>query len=277
MTGIQVPEHQSAWRGGRVLDVLVTLVCWSYFILGFLFCFSFFYGAAYLVAARREYAFQYLNYLFFTGFLGLLRLLSPRQQWAIDQDIRQIKSSIIVCNHLSYLDPLLFISLFSRQKTIVKTRFFQFPVFGWLLKQSGYVPATMDGKNGLRMIEQVGNMGEFLHSGGNLFVFPEGTRNRDGKLGPLHPGVFKIARLQRCPIYVLSLSNTDKLFTPGQFLFNTRQTNSISMKVLARLEPVTEQGLVSVAALHRQVRQYFLEPAAAVDQPIESAMPGRRP
>ncbi len=277
MTVIAGPEHQPTWRGGRVIDVLVTLVCWSYFIGGFLFCFSFFYGAAYLVAARREYAFQYLNYLFFRGFLGLLRLLSPRQQWVIDQDIRQIKSSIIVCNHLSYLDPLLFISLFSRQKTIVKTRFFQFPVFGWLLKHSGYVPATMDKKHGLRMIEQVGNMGEFLRGGGNLFVFPEGTRNRDGKLGPLHPGVFKIARLQRCPIYVLSLSNTDKLFTPGQFFFNTRQTNSIRMKVLGRLEPVTEQGLMSVAALHRQVQQYFLEPAAAGDRQRETAMPERRP
>jgi 1-acyl-sn-glycerol-3-phosphate acyltransferase len=256
---------QSCW-GGRVVDFVVTMACWSYFILGFLFFFSFFYGAAYLFSSQREHAFQHLNHLFFKGFLGLLRILSPRQKWNIDQKIRKIESSIVVCNHLSYLDPLILISLFSHQKTIVKTRFFQAPVFGWLIKTSSYLPATTEGEHGMRMIEQVEKMGEFLSLGGNLFVFPEGTRNRDGKIGPLHKGVFKIARMQRCPIYVLSLCNTDSLFTPGKFLFNTRQRKSISMTILDRIEPEGEHCPVSVVDLEKKVRENFRLRSKSCDQ-----------
>lgn len=240
-----------------MIDLVVTLVCWVYFIFGFLFFFSFFYALAFVFAGNREYAFQQLNSLFFQGFLGLLRILSPRQEWNIDPKIGTIKSSIVICNHLSYLDPLILISLFRRQKTIVKTKFFQAPVFGWLIKVSGYLPGTTEGPHGLRMIKQMETMGEFLAAGGNLFVFPEGTRSRDGNIGPLHKGAFKIARMYRCPIYVLSLRNTDKLFTPGKLLFNTRQDNSIRVTILDRIDPHPEPCPVSISDLEKKVRETF--------------------
>ncbi len=271
MTGKQVPSPSlqslpQTSRGGRVVDFVVTMACWSYFILGFLFFFSFLYGGAYCFSARREQSFQNLNHLFFKGFLALLRILSPRQEWRIDPNIGEIESSIVVCNHLSYLDPLIFISLFRRQKTIVKTRFFQTPVFGRVITNSGYLPATTEGIHGMRMIEQVEKMGEFLRLGGNLFVFPEGTRNREGSIGPLHKGVFKIARMQRCPIYVLSLCNTDRLFTPGKFLFNTRQKSTIEVTILDRIELEAEHGRLSVVDLEKKVRESFRVRTKSSDQ-----------
>ncbi len=259
----------SAHPGARVIDVFVTLVCWIYFIFGFFFFFSFFYVAAYFLAADREQAFQRLNHLFFKGFLKLLRMLAPRQTWDIDPEIKQIQSSIIVCNHLSYLDPLILISLLQKQKTIVKTKFFQAPVFGWLIRTSGYLPSTTEGIYGQRMIGQVEKMGDFLTSGGNLFVFPEGTRSRDSSLGELHKGVFKIARMYRCPLHVLSLSNTDQLFTPGEFFFHTRTQNRISMKILDRLAPAAGTEPVSVSKLEQQVRQIFQDVAWEKDNKDE--------
>jgi 1-acyl-sn-glycerol-3-phosphate acyltransferase len=242
-----------------LINFIVTMVCWIYFIFSFLFFFSFFYVAAFFFSRNRERAFQYLGHLFFKGFLWLLRTLVPRHQWNIDPDISKIQGSIIVCNHRSYLDPLILLSLLPRNKTIVKTIFFQAPVFGWLIKVSGYLPATTEGKHAQRMIEQVENMGDFLRNGGNLFVFPEGTRSRSDVLGDFHKGVFKIARMYRCPIHVLSLCNTDKLFTPGKFLFNTRVHSRISMEILDCIRPETEQKVISAAGLEREVRQFFLE------------------
>ncbi len=241
----------------RLSDVVVTFACWIYFIFTFLFFFSFFYVAAFFFSKNREQSFQYLNHLFFKGFLCLLRFLAPWHKWEIDKEISNIYGSIIVCNHLSYLDPLILISLLPGNKTIVKTKFFHAPVFGWLIKVSGYLPATTEGVHAQRMIEQVESMGEFLKSGGNLFVFPEGTRNPDTILGDFHKGVFKIGRMYRCPIHVLNLCNTDKLFTPGKFFFNTRVHNHISMKILGCIEPAHGQKVISVADLEREVRQIF--------------------
>ncbi len=245
--------------GGRIIDYVVTMLCWIYFIFGFLFFFSYFYVAAYFFSANRERSFQYLNHFFFKGFLWLLRTLAPRHKWIFDPNIKNIHGAIIICNHISYLDPLIFISLLSQNKTIVKTKFFHAPVFGWLIKVSGYLPATTEGVYAKRMIEQVENMDNFLKNGGNLFVFPEGTRNPGSVPGDFHKGVFKIARMYRCPIYILKLCNTDKLFTPGKFFFNTRGHSHISMSILdcIRLDSEQKQRVVSVSRLEKKVRQIF--------------------
>jgi 1-acyl-sn-glycerol-3-phosphate acyltransferase len=238
-------------------DVVVTIVCWIYFIFAFLFFFSFFYIAAFFFSKNLEKAYQYLDHLFFKGFLRLLRTLAPNHKWDIDPEISTISGSIIVCNHLSYLDPLIFISLLPRQKTIVKTKFFHAPVFGWLVEKSGYLPSTTEGVNAKRMIDQVESMDGFLKDGGNIFVFPEGTRNPDEELGDFHKGVFKIGRMCRCPIHVLHLCNTDKLFIPGKFFFNSRVHNHIKLKILGCVEPPSAEETVSAAALEKEVRQIF--------------------
>ena len=216
---------------------MVTLLLWSYFTLGFIVFFSPFYLAAFLFSNHREYAFQRLNNNFCKGFFSLVRLFILGQKWRIAEETKSIRSSVIVCNHLSYLDPLLLIALFKQHKTIVKSTFFSVPIFGWMLRQSGYIPSTSEGRLSELMIERFDTMDDFLESGGNLFIFPEGTRSRDGTIGRLNKGAFKIAKLCRTPIKILFIRNTNKLFTPGKFLFNTMVTNTISVEQIAAIEP----------------------------------------
>jgi 1-acyl-sn-glycerol-3-phosphate acyltransferase len=243
-----------------VSDLLATLLLWSYFTLGFIVFFSPLYLAAYLFSDNREYAFQQLNHNFCKGFFLLIRFLIPGQKWRIDDDIKSIRSSVIVCNHLSYLDPLLLISLFPRHKTIVKSTFFSVPIFGWMLKQSGYIPSTSEGRLSELMIARIDAMDGYLASGGNLFIFPEGTRSQDGTIGRLNTGAFKIARLCRTPIKVLHIRNTNKLFTPGKFLFNTLAPNIITVEPITVIEPDYQSGHFSIAELMSRVRSLLKDP-----------------
>ncbi len=242
----------------RCIDCIVTLICWAWFIFGFLLFFSWRYLASALFSKDPELNFQRLNNQFFRIFFRIVRLTAPRHKIEIDENVTAIKSSIIVCNHLSYLDPLLFIALFQQQKTIVKTRFFDIPIFGWIVKKLGYLPSTSEGPFAQMMIRQMETMEPYLKAGGNLFVFPEGTRSRDGKIGNLNKGAFKIARMCKAPIYVLEIRNTDKLFTPGKFIFNTRIKNTISVKIIDRIEPDYQQT-PSTAELEQRVRQAYNE------------------
>jgi 1-acyl-sn-glycerol-3-phosphate acyltransferase len=237
-----------------VSDLVVTLLLWSYFTLGFIVFFSPFYLAAYLFSENREFSFQRLNHNFYKGFFFLIRILIPGQKWHIADEVKSIRSSVIVCNHLSYLDPLLLISLFPRHKTIVKSTFFSVPIFGWMLKQSGYIPSTSEGRLSELMIERIEAMDGYLASGGNLFIFPEGTRSRDGTIGRLNKGAFKIARLCQIPIKVLYIRNTNTLFTPGKFLFNTFVSNIITVEQITGLVPDYQSDKFSVSELVSQVR-----------------------
>jgi 1-acyl-sn-glycerol-3-phosphate acyltransferase len=241
----------------RFLDFLVTILCWAWFIFGFLFFFSWFYVGAALFAKNQEASFQRLNSRFFQVFFGILRLTAPSHQWEIDEEVAAIRSAVIVCNHISYLDPLLFIALFERHRTLVKGRFFSLPVFGWIIKKSGYFPASGEGRFSRMMIEQMETMKDFLLGGGNLFIFPEGTRSLDGRIGELNQGAMKIARLCKAPIYVLRIAATDKLFSPGKFLFQTRVQQSISLKILKRIEPDYQHHIPSAAALEEQVTEAY--------------------
>lgn len=243
----------------QCIDCTVTLVCWAWFIFGFLFFFSWFYLASALFAKDPELHFQRLNNQFYRIFFRIVRATAPRQRMVIDEKITAIRSSVIVCNHLSYLDPLLLIALFRQQKTIVKSRFFGMPIFGWIITKSGYLPASSEGPFARMMVSQMETMESYLKAGGNLFIFPEGTRSRDGKIGKLNKGALKIARMYKAPIYVLEIRNTDKLFTPGKFFFNTRIKNNISVNIIDCIKPDYKIHPPSIAELEQRVRQAFGE------------------
>ena len=104
------------------------------------------------------------------------------------------------------------------------------------------------------MIQRTEEMDGYLASGGNLFVFPEGTRSLDGTIGRLNKGAFKIAKFCRKPIRVLFVRNTDKLFQPGRFLFNTCVPNLITVEQLASIEPDYQSSDFSISELVSQVR-----------------------
>jgi 1-acyl-sn-glycerol-3-phosphate acyltransferase len=237
-----------------ISDLMVTLLLWTYFTLGFVVFFSPFYLAAYLFSKNRDNSFQRLNYHFYKGFFFLIRAFIPGQKWHISDEIGSIRSAVIVCNHQSYLDPLLLISLCIQHKTIVKSTFFSVPIFGWVLRQSGYIPSTSEGDLSGLMIERIDTMEDFLANGGNLFIFPEGTRSRDGAIGRLNKGAFKIARLCGTPIEVLYIKGTNRLFTPGKFLFNTMVTNTITVDQIARIEPDYQSENFSTSDLMSRVR-----------------------
>ena len=242
----------------RIVDLLITLIIWIYYIPGFLVFFSPLYLAAFIFSSNREIAFQRLNSLFYKSFFFIVRALVPGLKIRIQDGLTSVCSSVIVCNHLSYLDPILLISLFPKHKTIVKGTFFKMPVFGWMLKTSGYIPSSSGGNDSSGIVESMERMGDYLSSGGNLFIFPEGTRSRDGKLGRFNDGAFKIARRFGAPIKVLEIKNTNNLFKPGEFLFNTCHQNTIEVRLIENLNPDYKSDTFSISGLVDQVRALYI-------------------
>jgi 1-acyl-sn-glycerol-3-phosphate acyltransferase len=239
----------------RLRDFAVTVILWVYYIMGFLLFFSPFYLSAFLFRARREEAFQQLNHRLHRSFFALLRALAPRVEWRTADGVKAIRSSVIIANHLSFLDPILFVSLFEKQKTIVKNAYFSLPVFGWILRTSGYIPSLAEGLFAVDMVDQVKTMQEYLAGGGNLFIFPEGHRSRDGRVGCFDQGAFKIARLSRAgSIKTVRIRNTDRLFPPGRFLFNTGEAIVIEVELVGSIEPNYEAETFSLPALMAEAR-----------------------
>jgi 1-acyl-sn-glycerol-3-phosphate acyltransferase len=232
----------------------VTVTLWAYYIMGYLVFFSPFYLYAFFFSTGREEAFQRLNHRLHRLFFSLVRTIVPRVKWRISEEVKALRSSIIIANHLSFLDPIFFVSLFEKQKTIVRKDFFGFPVFGWILKTSGYIPSMSEGLFTENMIDQIKNMKDYLSAGGNLFIFPEGKRSRNGLIGPFDKGAFRIARLCNAPIKVVIIRNTHKLFPPDKFLFNTCDVNVIEVELAGSLETDYKSDTFSLSGLMAEAR-----------------------
>jgi len=222
--------------------------------MGFFVLFSPFYLYAFFFSPRREEAFQKLNHRLHRLFFSLLRTIVPKVKWRISDEVKELRSSIIIANHLSFLDPILFVSLLEKQKTIVKSDYFKLPIFGWILKTSGYIPSTKEGPFVEDMLDQIKNMKEYLSGGGNLFIFPEGTRSWSGRIGPFDKGAFRIAKLCNAPIKIVFIRNTGKLFPPGKFLFDTCNEFAIEAELAGTLEPDYESESFTLSGVMAEAR-----------------------
>jgi 1-acyl-sn-glycerol-3-phosphate acyltransferase len=107
------------------------------------------------------------------------------------------------------------------------------------------------------MIRNIENIGEYLASGGNVFIFPEGTRSRSGRLGPFNKGAFSIARYCRAPIQCLLIRNTNRLFVPGRFRFNTCVPVTIDVERIGAFEPDYGDPAFRLSALVDEIRGLY--------------------
>ena len=167
------------------VDAAVTIIMWSYFTAGFLLFFAPVMDGPCSAAGDREVAFQRLNQRFFRSFIRLLRLITPGLTLRIDRDIGAIHSSVVISNHLSYLDPLLLISLFEKQKTIVKKTFFKVPIFRFLMRRSGYIPSNNGGEDQIALPPEYRKYQGVSRFRGQCLHFPRRDEKPDRPPGSL--------------------------------------------------------------------------------------------
>jgi 1-acyl-sn-glycerol-3-phosphate acyltransferase len=227
------------------------------------------------LSREKDAAFQKVNARFCRSFFALFRRISPGLRFEIEPEVMAIRGSLMVCNHLSYLDPMLMVALFDRHKTIVKDAALLVPFMSWLFRTAGYIPSRPMGRFSDHFVKQLQGVPAFLAAGGNLFIFPEGTRSRDGKLGDFAAGAFKIARQHALPIEVVYLEGTDAFFPRGRLTVNTCVPICLKVQRLGTITPDYESATFSLPAVQQQVRVIYQARLDAGRLPQTGTLPGR--
>lgn len=213
----------------RLRSIAITVLLWTYFTGAFLAGYWVVFLLAGLLRGRRGLGWALRSYT--RGFLAVVRLALPRLHLDIPErrNLRRTRGTVVVCNHLSFLDPLLMLALLPRLITIVRPDFFRVPIFGWLLRGAGFLGPDLFSE-GQAWVDRVA---EHLRQGGNLLIFPEGTRSRDGRLAPFKKGAFYLAKHLGAPILVLRITGTDHVFAPGRLTFDVAAERTVSVRQLA--------------------------------------------
>ena len=102
------------------------------------------------------------------------------------------KKYIVMCNHASHFDiPLAVMALNTSVRMLVKKELIQVPIWGKAMLISDMV--SIDRKNFKRALKDLERAKAVLEKGIVLWIAPEGTRSKTGKLQPFKSGGFKLA------------------------------------------------------------------------------------
>lgn len=140
-----------------------------------------------------------------------------KRDWRGAEKLPKSGAAIVVCNHLSYLDPLTFTHFLYNNgrapRYLGKESVFRVPVIGWVVKAAGQIPVSRESKDAIKGYEHAIAV---LKAGHLLGVYPEGTLTRDQNLWPMKgkTGVARLALQTGVPVYACASWGPEKVIPP---------------------------------------------------------------
>ncbi|MCG8420735.1 MAG: 1-acyl-sn-glycerol-3-phosphate acyltransferase [Proteobacteria bacterium] len=168
-----------------------------------------------------------------------------REQIAAD------RSYVYMSNHQSHMDiPVLYATVPARtMRAVAKKELFRIPVWGRAMRAAGIVEVDRQHRN--RAIASLGDAADQLRRGTSIWIAPEGTRSRTGRLGRLKKGGFHLAKQAGVPIVPIAITGTHAILPPG----TTSTRPGCPVRVVFGI-PIEVEGR-EVAALMGEVEAFF--------------------
>jgi 1-acyl-sn-glycerol-3-phosphate acyltransferase len=174
-----------------------------------------------------------------------LERLDPRQTY------------VFASNHQSIYDiPVIFASLPFQLRIIAKDSLGRFPVLGWHLRRTGHMLVDRKRPDPLRIF---GWANALTSKGLSLIIFPEGTRSRDGHVGPFKGGPFYSAVQAGLSIVPVSVIGSRHVMRKGQLTTKPGDVRLIVHDPIAT-EASREPDMRQVRALASRVREIVRPP-----------------
>ncbi len=173
------------------------------------------------------------------------------------EKIDKKKTYVIVANHQSHLDILMVFLLFAHFKWISKSEIFKIPFIGWNMRLNEYIELKRGDKKSIkRMFEKCE---ELILKGNSIFIFPEGTRSKDGSLQQFKPGAFVLAKKMKVPILPVVINGTRKALPKNTLKFHG--IYEMSIKVLDEIpyEKFKDMDIPEISQMVRNIMLPYIE------------------
>ena len=174
------------------------------------------------------------------------------------QHIPEEGPALLVCNHVSYVDPLLLMANLRRPaRFVMYYRIFNVPLLRFLFRTAKAIPIAGQKEDPAVLQQAYDAIDAALADGELVCIFPEGALTRDGTIAPFRPGLEKI--LARRPVPVLPMALRGLWGSMWSRRDSALHRARLPRRFRARVELVVDAPLpperVSAAALEARVRE----------------------
>jgi len=143
-------------------------------------------------------------------FLRLVSWLLVHSVYRISkQDLHNIPESgpaILVCNHVSFIDPAIIFGVSKRPiRFVMHNAFYQLPLAKYLFRALKAIPITSAKENPAVMQSALHSVTQALQNGELVCIFPEGGISHDGEIAKFQSGVEHLLKREPVPVIPLAL------------------------------------------------------------------------
>jgi 1-acyl-sn-glycerol-3-phosphate acyltransferase len=165
------------------------------------------------------------------------------------EHLRSGESYVFLSTHQSYMDiPIMLGYLPCQLRIAAKREVFQIPFLGWHMRRGGHI--SINRGSTAEAVESLQRAAREVRPGVSVFLYPEGTRSRDGAIQSFKKGGFKFALQANLPIVPVTIVGTRALLPRDSIIF---RPGPVELHLDA---PISTAGLTDadLPALMQQVR-----------------------
>jgi 1-acyl-sn-glycerol-3-phosphate acyltransferase len=130
------------------------------------------------------------------------------------------RTSIFICNHVNLFDAFVIYSAIPQfVRGFELESHFKIPAYGWMMGRFGNIPVP-DNPDRAGIERMMNRAKVALDRGVSLIGFAEGSRTRDGHVGPFRNGAFRIAHRFGVPIVPMSIVGSYEFFQTGHWMLH---------------------------------------------------------
>jgi 1-acyl-sn-glycerol-3-phosphate acyltransferase len=163
------------------------------------------------------------------------------------------RAYVYMSNHQSHLDiPMLYATLPSPTiRMLAKKELFRIPVWGRGLRAAEFV--EVDRGNHSRAMKSIDYAAKLVRDGVSIYLAPEGTRSRDGKIAKLKKGGFHLALGTAAPIVPVAIRGTIDILPRGSRVMQTGRRVDVTIGA-----PIPVEGR-ELESLMSEVREFLVK------------------
>ncbi len=185
----------------------------------------------------------------------VLLLCGIRTKWDGLEHFDPGRQYLIMMNHVNFLDTFVFYARFpGRARALEEESHFSWPLYGAMLRRIGMIPINRrQPAQALKNLEKSADL-ILKVPGQSIVIMPEGTRSRDGRLGPFKRGGFLLALQTGLEILPVVQQGAHDINRKGSLLINPGR---VKLEILAPIA-TREHSRRDLDKLLEKTRKAFL-------------------